>query len=140
MGIRDGSFVRPCREELSGAFERGRVVNAYPPQFFNVILMVYRRQIGQENLLIWLPTVSDLVGREHLWEFLSKTDRYSCRIISDYRNDGGIVVGNFTRQWTEWAHSHGSKTRNQAHGSPGNLIDLYATVDVPECEGFGLSI
>lgn len=30
-------------------------------------------------------------------------------------------------------------TRNQAHGSPGNLIDLYATVDIPECEGFGLS-
>ena len=25
------------------------------------------------------------------------------------------------------------------HGSPGNLIDLYATVDVPECEGFGIS-
>ena len=40
---------------------------------------------------------------------------------------------------TDWAHKHGSRTRNQAHGSPGNLIDLYATVDVPECEGFGLS-
>lgn len=46
---------------------------------------------------------------------------------------------NFIRQWTDWAHKHGSRTRNQAHGSPGNLIDLYATVDVPECEGFGLS-
>lgn len=34
---------------------------------------------------------------------------------------------------------NGSITRNQAHGSPGNLIDIYASVDIPECEGFGLS-
>ena len=29
--------------------------------------------------------------------------------------------------------------RNQAHGSPANLLDLYGTVDIPEIEGFGLS-
>ena len=29
--------------------------------------------------------------------------------------------------------------RNQAHGSPANLLDLYAAVDIPEIEGFGLS-
>ena len=46
---------------------------------------------------------------------------------------------NFTQQWTDWAHSHGSITRNQAHGSPANLIDCYAAVDIPEIEGFGLS-
>ena len=49
------------------------------------------------------------------------------------------MLDNFTRQWTGWAHKHGSITRNQAHGSPGNLIDIYAAVDIPECEGFGLS-
>ena len=27
----------------------------------------------------------------------------------------------------------------RAHGSPANLIDVYAAVDIPECEGFGLS-
>jgi hypothetical protein len=46
---------------------------------------------------------------------------------------------NFSHQWTDWAHKNGSITRNQAHGSPGNLIDIYASVDIPECEGFGLS-
>src|SRR5690606_20522942 len=30
-------------------------------------------------------------------------------------------------------------TKNQAHGSPGNLIDLYAAVDIPEVETFGSS-
>lgn len=64
----------------------------------------------------------------------------SRRIVSDYRQTmGELLYENFTTQWTEWAHKHGSITRNQAHGSPANLIDLYAEVDIPECEGFGLS-
>ena len=50
-----------------------------------------------------------------------------------------MLLENFTRPWTEWAHSHGVKTRNQAHGSPANLIDIYAAVDIPECESFGIT-
>lgn len=62
------------------------------------------------------------------------------RILSDYRETlGDLLYENFTTQWTDWAHKHGSLTRNQAHGSPANLLDLYAAVDIPECEGFGLS-
>lgn len=30
-----------------------------------------------------------------------------------------------------------SRNTNQAHGSPGNLLDLYAAVDIPESETFG---
>ena len=77
----------------------------------------------------------------YLPEFLNpvRTDT-TARILSDYRETlAELLLENFTRQWTEWAHRGGSLTRNQAHGSPGNLIDLYATVDIPECEGFGLS-
>jgi hypothetical protein len=62
------------------------------------------------------------------------------RVISDYRETlGELLLENFTSQWTAWAHRHGSITRNQAHGSPANLLDIYAAVDIPECEGFGLS-
>ena len=62
------------------------------------------------------------------------------RIVSDYRETlGELLLENFTMQWTDWAHRHGSITRNQAHGSPANLLDVYAAVDIPECEGFGLS-
>ncbi len=28
--------------------------------------------------------------------------------------------------------AHGFKTRYQAHGSPGNLLDLYGAADIPE--------
>lgn len=62
------------------------------------------------------------------------------RIVSDYRETlAELLLENFTSQWTDWAHKHGSITRNQAHGSPANLLDVYAAVDIPECEGFGLS-
>ena len=62
------------------------------------------------------------------------------RILSDYRETlGDLLLANFTTQWTDWAHKHGAITRNQAHGSPANLLDLYAEVDIPECEGFGLT-
>ena len=62
------------------------------------------------------------------------------RVRSDYRETvSDLLLDNFTRPWTEWAHKLGSITRNQAHGSPGNLIDLYGTVDIPECESFGLT-
>ena len=60
--------------------------------------------------------------------------------LSDYRETlGDLLLENFTEQWTAWAHKHGAITRNQAHGSPANLIDCYAAVDIPEIEGFGLS-
>ncbi len=69
----------------------------------------------------------------------SRTDADK-RIISDYRETlAELLLENFTSQWTDWAHKHGSITRNQAHGSPANLLDIYAAVDIPECEGFGLS-
>ncbi|MGN6539696.1 MAG: glycosyl hydrolase [Ginsengibacter sp.] len=60
------------------------------------------------------------------------------RVIADYRETiGEMLLENFTIPWTNWAHKMGALTRNQAHGSPGNLIDLYAAVDIPECESFG---
>lgn len=62
------------------------------------------------------------------------------KVVSDYRETlGELIFENFTQTWTEWAHQHGAITRNQAHGSPANLIDCYSAVDIPEIEGFGLT-
>lgn len=62
------------------------------------------------------------------------------RIIRDYRFTlGRVLRENFTDVWTRWAHSHGAQIRNQSHGSPANILDLYAIVDIPECESFGRS-
>jgi hypothetical protein len=50
-----------------------------------------------------------------------------------------LLHDRFTLLWTKWARSHGYLTRNQAHGSPGNILDLYALADIPETESFGTS-
>lgn len=62
------------------------------------------------------------------------------KVVADYRETlGDLLLENFTQTWTAWAHKHGAITRNQAHGSPANLIDCYSAVDIPEIEGFGLT-
>ncbi len=60
------------------------------------------------------------------------------RVKSDYRETlSDLLLEEFTQPWTDWAHQQHVKSRLQAHGSPGNLIDLYAAADIPECETFG---
>jgi len=58
------------------------------------------------------------------------------RVLSDYRQTiSDLLLEKFTSSWTEWAHRQGKFTRDQAHGSPGNILDLYAAADIPETEG-----
>jgi hypothetical protein len=58
------------------------------------------------------------------------------RVICDYRETiSELLLDNFTRQWKEWAHRKSALVRNQAHGSPANILDLYSVVDIPEIEG-----
>ena len=80
--------------------------------------------------------------QDYLPELNREGDPETCaRVICDYRQTiGELLLDQFTIPWTEWAHSHGVTVRNQAHGSPGNLIDYYAAVDIPECESFGFPI
>jgi hypothetical protein len=62
------------------------------------------------------------------------------RVKSDYRQTmSDLMLENFTQNFTKWAHSKNALNTNQAHGSPGNLLDLYTAVDMPECETFGSS-
>lgn len=79
--------------------------------------------------------------RPYLKELLSeeKTETVA-RIKSDYRETmGDMLLENFTTRWTAWTHNKNSLSKNQAHGSTGNLLDLYAAVDIPEAETFGSS-
>ena len=39
--------------------------------------------------------------------------------------------------WTDWCRENGYLTRQQAHGSPANWLDIYAQASVPETEMFG---
>lgn len=63
----------------------------------------------------------------------------TARVLADYRETvSDIVIEESLPQWVKWSQKHGFITRNEAHGSPGNLLDLYALADVPETEMFRL--
>ncbi|WP_207534928.1 glycosyl hydrolase [Desertivirga arenae] len=58
------------------------------------------------------------------------------RVLSDYRETvSDLLLENYTETWHKWAKNRGSMIRNQAHGSPANILDLYAATDIPEIEG-----
>lgn len=58
------------------------------------------------------------------------------RVLTDYRETiSDLLLERFTNVWREWAHEKDAIVRNQAHGSPANIIDLYAASDIPETEG-----
>ncbi len=76
--------------------------------------------------------------RDHAAELAGRGDPDTvARIKSDYRTTLGALHLDYIRAWTAWAHAQGQTARNQAHGSPGNLLDLYAAADIPETEIFG---
>lgn len=106
-----------------------------PATFFNDSYEVYRAD--------WTPTLFREFEKrrgyrleDHIEEFVDGEPT----TISDYRETlSDLLLHNFTEQWVNWSHARGALVRNQAHGSPANLIDCYAAVDIPEIEGFGLT-
>ena len=133
----DHDAVRHYLEHFDQAFDG--TDTPYPHTFFNDSYEVYNAD--------WTPRFLDEFKArrgydllQYKEDFLNEKSPIHQLLISDYRETlGELLLDNFTTQWTGWAHSHGAITRNQAHGSPANLIDIYAAVDIPECEGFGLS-
>lgn len=71
---------------------------------------------------------------------VEKSDAYH-RILHDYRETiSDLLLESFVEVWANWAGKHGVKTVEQAHGSPGNILDLYAASDIPQTESFGASL
>jgi hypothetical protein len=67
------------------------------------------------------------------------SDRYK-RVLYDYRETiSELLLEKFTQPWHAWAKAKGKLIRNQSHGSPANILDLYATIDIPETEGTNLT-
>ncbi|MDE3236717.1 MAG: glycoside hydrolase [Bacteroidota bacterium] len=94
----------------------------WTPDFFNE----FKKRRGYDLQ----PYIRQLVSKS--------SDELTARIKCDYRETmSELMLQNFTQNFTKWAHSKQAMNTNQAHGSPGNLLDLYAAVDMPESETFG---
>lgn len=75
--------------------------------------------------------------REHIEALLDEdSSPISARVKCDYRQTLSELHILYIERWTDWCHQYGSLSRNQAHGAPAHLIDLYAAADIPETEIF----
>ncbi len=75
--------------------------------------------------------------RDELPAFFGKDNEdRNARVMSDHRETiSDMLLENYTERWARWAAAHGALIRNQAHGSPANILDLYAASGIPETEG-----
>lgn len=75
--------------------------------------------------------------RNHLPALFTRDKKEkNLRVLCDYRETiSELLLEKFTLPWREWALSKDAIIRNQAHGSPANILDLYAASDIPETEG-----
>lgn len=95
----------------------------------------------------WSPGLADKFRElhgyaldEHASALLGKTpmpEDQLRRLKSDYRETLSQLHLTYLSTWASWSHDHGFIVRNQSHGAPANLLDLYGAVDVPETETFG---
>ena len=131
----DRDAVQNYIKVFERAFEKNG--NPYPTTFFNDSYEIFNSD--------WSPKFFEEFEarkgyqlQKHLQElFLLSADR-GAKVRSDYRETmADMYIDNFVKPWNEFAHKHGVLTRNQSHGSPSNLLDTYAAVDIPEIEGYG---
>ncbi|WP_198664886.1 glycosyl hydrolase [Lewinella sp. IMCC34191] len=97
----------------------------YGAQWTEDFARAFRRQRGYDPRAS-LPLLSDTYHRDR-GPFL-----HDIRATLDE-----LLYEAFARTWTAYGEEHGWLTRYQAHGSPGNILDLYALASVPETESFG---
>lgn len=96
---------------------------------------------GQAN---WSPGFFQAFQKQHGYDlrnylpalFGESDAEINRRVLTDYRATiAQLIFENFTTEWKAWGAKNEGLIRNQAHGSPANILDLYAEVDIPETEG-----
>ncbi len=69
--------------------------------------------------------------------FGNEQDDHAARVKYDYRRTVSEIMAEQSEPvWIDWAHRHGFQAIYQAHGTPGNWLDLYGDADIPETEMF----
>ena len=100
---------------------------------------------GQSN---WTPHLFDEFKKRRGYDlknelpalFANDSADRNKRVLYDYRETiSDLLLEKFTQPWHQWAKAKGKLIRNQSHGSPANILDLYATIDIPETEGTNLT-
>ncbi|MBC2605010.1 glycosyl hydrolase [Pelagicoccus albus] len=89
--------------------------------------LIYRNRFNSPEMYSIFDPENESVSEE-----LKERFRYDYRVTMEE-----LLLENFSDTWNQKTHAFGLITRNQAHGSPANLLDVYAKTDIPETEIFG---
>ena len=117
-----GKNISGIRAYFNDSYEvdDARGQSNWTPDFFNQF-----KQCRGYDLHNYLPQL-----------FARDSTETSRRVLTDYRQTiSDLVLDNFTKPWQHWAAGQHKMVRNQSHGSPANILDCYAVVDIPETEG-----
>jgi hypothetical protein len=99
----------------------------YEANWTNDFSTAFKDQQGYD-LLDYFPSVFDTSHKDYPL------------IVHDIRSTlSELLYSQFAENWTDWCKQHNGLSRYQAHGSPANILDLYALSDIPETESFGCS-
>ena len=84
-----------------------------------------------------LPALFSTNAVELAARFGKNAADHIARVKYDYRRTiSDIMAEQSEPAWIDWAHKNGFSTIYQAHGTPGNWLDLYGAADIPETEMF----
>ena len=68
--------------------------------------------------------------------FGNDSEEMNARVLCDFRETiSDLLLNKFTETWQQWSRKYNATVRNQAHGAPANVLDLYSASDIPETEG-----
>lgn len=137
----------------------GLMINPFSAEAMRVFLSRFTEAFGQykgplpramyhdsyEYQTAWSNDLLEQFAKRRGYRLESETPAFcgeggdrAARVLCDFRETiSDAMIEDVFPQWTQWCRERGIRTRNQAHGSPGNLLDLYALADVPETEMFG---
>ncbi|PPK88422.1 alpha-L-rhamnosidase-like protein [Neolewinella xylanilytica] len=133
-------FDRGAVDEYLAHFDSVFSQSANPPEVRAIYHDSYEVYGAQ-----WTEAFASAFRRQHGYDV-----RASLPLLADtYHRDRGLLLHDiratisellyesFARPWTRYGERAGWLTRYQAHGSPGNILDLYALATIPETESFG---
>lgn len=141
-GLAIDHFSSPAIDHYLGYFDKafaGSDLTALR-SFFNDSYEVDDAR-GQAN---WTPDLFDAFLKKRGYDlrkelpalFAKDSSAKHLRVLYDYRMTiSDLLLEQFTRPWHQWASAKGKLIRNQSHGSPSNILDLYDAIDIPETEG-----
>ncbi len=138
----------------------GHMINPLSPSAMDFYLERFSKAFDESNCLLpraqyhdsfeykgdWSPELLDAFKEKRGYDLADHFEAFFkggedaeqlARVKCDYRITMADLHHEAMSKWAGWARKRGMLTRNQAHGAPANLLDLYALADIPETEMFG---